>query len=151
MRRAILDIYSFSPLHRVLHSQLSGMSFKVIRGWFTTYFPHVLNHHQWEKHDLLLSPETTTRGRPHAANSVTFLCFIKNIQEPGPCLFWLPQSNCYLSPTYWLVFRGSHLSLWLGNCAAFAAGTKCLIAHDNSHKCNASKESLTHNHIVSYV
>lgn len=103
MRRAILDIYSFSPLHRVLHSQLSGMSFKVIRGWFTTYFPHVLNHHQWEKHDLLLSPETTTRGRPHAANSATFLCFIKNIQEPGPALLILTSPEQLLPESYILV------------------------------------------------
>lgn len=107
--------------------------------------PHPPAAH-WEKHDfLLLSPETTTRGRPHAVNSATLLCFIETRRNQGqPCLLSLPQSNCFVSATFWLVFRGSHLALWLGNCAAFAAGIKCLIDHANLHKCNASKETVWH-------
>lgn len=122
------------------------MSFKAVCAWFTSYFPYVLKLHKWEKHDfLLLSPEITTRGRPHGVNSATLLCFIGTFRNRGqPCLFSLPQSNCYVSATFWLVFRGSQLSLWLGNCAAFAAGTKCSIAHDNLHKCNASKKPVWH-------
>lgn len=81
-----------------------------------------------------ISPEVATRRRPHGLNWSTLFHLIETSGRSGqPCLFSYPHSNGYQCATFCLVLRGSHLSPWLGSCAAFVVGIKCLIACDHRY------------------